>query len=65
MPTQPLDNASISFPQKLKILDRTLSSQNMRGQTSHNRLSSSNLLGERGDILYLKTSILGVCSNQV
>ena len=65
MPTQPLDNTSISFPRKLKFLDRTLFSQNMRGQTLHNRLSSSNLVGERGDILYLKTSILGVCSNQV
>ena len=32
---------------------------------AHNRLSSSNLLEEKGDILYLKTSILGVCSNQV
>ena len=63
MPPEPLDNASNSFPPKLEILNRTLSSQNMRGQTSHNRLSSSNLLGEKGDILYLKTSILGVCSD--
>ena len=39
MLTQPLDNASNSFSPKLKILDRTLSSQNMRGQTLHNRLS--------------------------
>ena len=31
---------------------------------AHNRLSSSNLLEEKGDILYLKTSILGICSNQ-
>ena len=35
----------------------------MRGQTAHNRPSSSNPLGEKGDMLYLKTSILGVCSN--
>ena len=47
MPPEPLDNASNSFPPKLKILDRTLSSQNMRGQTAHNRPSSSNPLGEK------------------
>ena len=51
---EPLDNASNSFPKKLKILDRTLSSQNMRGQTAHNRPSSSNPLGEKGDILCLR-----------
>ena len=60
---EPLDNASNSFPLKLKILDRTPSSQNMRGQTAHNRPSSCNSLGEKGDMLYLKTSTLGVCSN--
>ena len=32
LPTQPLDKASNSFLPKLKILDKTLSSQNMRGQ---------------------------------
>ena len=51
---EPLDNASNSFPKKLKILDRTLSSQNMRGQTAHNRPSSSNPFGEKGDILCLR-----------
>ena len=44
---------------KTQILDRTLSSQNMRGQTAHNRPSSSNPVGEKGDVLYLKTSIQG------
>ena len=29
---------------------------------AHNRLSSSNILQEKGDILYLKISILGICS---
>ena len=62
-PRAPRDNTSNSFPPKLKILDRTLSSQNMRGQTAHNRPSSSNPLGEKGDMLYLKRIILGVCSN--
>ena len=47
MPPEPLNNASNSFPPKLKILDRTLSSQNMRGQTAHNRPSFSNPLGEK------------------
>ena len=54
MPQEPLDNASNSFAPKLETLDRNLSSQNMRGQTAHNRRYSSNLLGEK------KTSILGV-----
>ena len=57
MPQEPLDNASNSFPPKLKILDRNFSSQNMRGQTAHNRCYSGNPLGEK------KTSILVVCSN--
>ena len=44
---EPLDNAWNSFPLKLKILDKTPSSQNMRGQTVHNRPSSSNSLAWR------------------
>ena len=65
MPPEPLDNASNSFPPKLKILDRTISSQSMKGQTAHNRPSSSNPLVEKADMLYLKTSILGVAMFQL
>ena len=60
MLTQPLDDASNSFFPKLKILDRTLSSQSMRGQTSHNRLSSSNLSWRKR-----RHPIWGICSNRV
>ena len=63
MPPESLDNTSNSFLPKLRTLGRTLSFQNMRGETKHNRLSSSNPLVEKGDMLYLKTSVLGVCSN--
>ena len=58
MSPESLDNTSNSFLPKLKILDISLSSQNMRGQTAHNKSSSSIPLGEKGDVLYLKTSIL-------
>ena len=63
MPPESLDNTSNSFPPKLRILDRTLSSQNMRGQTAHNRPSSSKPLVEKGGKIYLKTSNPGLCSN--
>ena len=38
MPQEPLDNALNSFPPKLKILDRNLSSQNMRDCTEQTLL---------------------------
>ena len=61
MPTQSLDKSFKQFPPKTRNpRQNPISSQNMRGHTSHNRFSSSNLLGEKGDVLYLKTSTLGV-----
>ena len=43
MPPEPLDNASNSFPSKLKILDSSVKNEG----TAHNRPSSGNLLGEK------------------
>ena len=56
MPPEPLDNASNSFP--TQILDRTLSSQNMRIKTAHNRFSSSNPLAEKRGLLDKLSSVL-------
>ena len=47
-------SAKICTSENFPLYGRTLPSQNMRRQTAHNRPSSSNPLGEKGDILCLR-----------
>ena len=47
MPQESLDNASNSFPSKLKILDRNLFSQNVRGRLHRTDVTLTTLLEKR------------------